>query len=86
MYIPVYTYVCICIYIYTLNPIYIYIKTMALLTGMRTWSGTLGWRTATTASASCASSPSLQGYLAHKKQPPPLGPPEGPGYSPAVGS
>ena len=28
----------------------------------------------------------LQGYLAHKKQPPPLGSPQGPGLSPTVGS
>ena len=28
----------------------------------------------------------LQGYLAHKKQPPPLGPPHDPRYSPTVGS
>jgi len=28
----------------------------------------------------------LQGYLAHKKQPPPPGPPQDPRYSPAVGS
>jgi len=26
-----------------------------------------------------------QGYLAHKKQPPPLGPTQGPRHSPAVG-
>ena len=29
---------------------------------------------------------SMQGYLAHKKQPPPLGPPYDPRYSPTVGS
>ena len=28
----------------------------------------------------------VQGYLAHKKQPPPLGPPQGPGHSPTGGS
>ena len=28
----------------------------------------------------------LQGYFAHKKQPPSLGPPQDPKYSPAVGS
>ena len=28
----------------------------------------------------------LQGHLAHKKQPPPLGPPQDPGFSPTVGS
>ena len=28
----------------------------------------------------------LQGYLAHKKQRPPLGPPKGPRHSPTVGS
>jgi len=28
----------------------------------------------------------LQGCLAHKKQPPPLGPPKDPRYSPTVGS
>ena len=28
----------------------------------------------------------LQGYLAHKKPPPPLGPPQGPRHSPTVGS
>jgi len=28
----------------------------------------------------------VQGYLAHKKQPPPLGPPYGPRHSPNVGS
>jgi len=28
----------------------------------------------------------LQGYLAHKKTPNPLGPPEGPRHSPTVGS
>ena len=28
----------------------------------------------------------VQGYLAHKKQPPPLGPPQGPRHSPTVGS
>ena len=28
----------------------------------------------------------LQGYLAHKKQPPLLGPPQGPGHIPTVGS
>ena len=28
----------------------------------------------------------LEGYLARKKQPPPLGPPQGPGRSPTVGS
>ena len=30
--------------------------------------------------------PRLQGYLAHKKQPHPLGPPYDPRYSPTVGS
>ena len=30
--------------------------------------------------------PTVQGYLAHKKQPPPLGPPYDPRYSPTVGS
>ena len=30
--------------------------------------------------------PELQGYLAHKKQPPPLGPPWWPMHSPTVGS
>ena len=38
-------------------------------------SGKALTQAATTASASSASLPSLQGYLAHKKQPPPLGPP-----------
>ena len=33
-----------------------------------------------------ARAPSLQGYLAHKKQPPPLGPPYDARYSPTVGS
>jgi hypothetical protein len=28
----------------------------------------------------------IQGYLAKKKQPPPLGPPQDPGYSPTEGS
>ena len=28
----------------------------------------------------------VQGYLAHKKQPPPPGPPKGPRYNPTVGS
>ena len=28
----------------------------------------------------------MQGYLAHEKPPPPLGPPEDPGHSPTVGS
>ena len=28
----------------------------------------------------------LQGYLAHKKQPPPLGPPQEPRHGPTVGS
>ena len=28
----------------------------------------------------------IQGYLAHKKPPPPLGPPQGPGHRPTVGS
>ena len=28
----------------------------------------------------------LQGYLAHNKSPPPLGPPQGPRHMPAVGS
>ena len=28
----------------------------------------------------------LQGYLAHKEQPSPLGPPYDPGYGPTVGS
>jgi len=28
----------------------------------------------------------VQGYLAHKKTPPPLGPPKGPRHSPTVGS
>ena len=28
----------------------------------------------------------VQGYLAHKKQPPPVGPPYSPGHNPTVGS
>ena len=33
----------------------------------------------------CHSVHGLQGYLAHKKQPPPLGPPKDPRHSPTVG-
>ena len=36
--------------------------------------------------ASLSTIRTVQGYLAHKKQPPPLGPPQGPRYSPTVGS
>ena len=40
---------------------------------------------ATRAPTGCPAPP-LQGYLAHKKPPPPLGPPSGPTHSPTVGS
>ena len=36
--------------------------------------------------ACCSRGQQVQGYLAHKKQPPPLGPPYDLGYSPTVGS
>ena len=35
---------------------------------------------------SSTASVGVQGYLAHKKQPPPLGPPQDPGYTGTVGS
>ena len=44
------------------------------------------WEAVKLASETTCTVCGLQGYLAHKKQPPPLGPPQDPRYGPTVGS